>query len=154
MGRTTPPSRSGTMTVSDLPALNAGLNSASALLLAAGWFAIRGGRVQVHRALMGSAFVCSTLFLASYLVYHAQVGSKPFPGTGAARQVYFVILGTHTALALVNLPLVLRTLSLALKERFAEHRRLARWTLPVWMYVSVTGVVVYWMLYRMEWAAP
>jgi Predicted membrane protein len=98
---------------------------------------------------MLSAFGCSTLFLISYLVYHYQVGSVPFKGQGWIRTVYFAILITHTILAAAVVPLALMTLSRALKERFAAHRRIARWTFPVWLYVSVTGVIVYVMLYKL-----
>jgi putative membrane protein len=105
--------------------------------------------VDAHRACMLSAFGCSTLFLISYLVYHYQVGSVPFKSQGWIRAVYFTILITHTILAAAVVPLVLMTLSRALKGRFAAHRRIARWTFPVWLYVSVTGVVVYVMLYKL-----
>lgn len=101
---------------------------------------------------MIAAVVCSTAFLTSYLVYHAQVGSVKFPGTGVARTVYLTILATHTVLAAAIVPLVIVTLVRALRERFDQHRKIARLTLPIWLYVSVTGVVVYWMLYRMTWA--
>lgn len=128
--------------------MNAALNGLSAVLLACGFAAIRRKKIAVHRAFMLSALASSSLFLASYLVYHAHAGIHRYPGTGARRAVYLAILGTHTVLAMVVLPLVLVTLSLALRGRFSQHRRIARWTLPVWLYVSVTGVVVYWMLYR------
>lgn len=100
---------------------------------------------------MLAALACSTAFLTSYLVYHAQVGSVRFPGTGATRAIYLTILATHTVLAAAIVPLVLVTVVRALRERFDRHRRIARVTLPIWLYVSVTGVVVYWMLYRMTW---
>lgn len=135
------------MTVSGLPTLNALLNASSGLLLVAGWLMIRTRRVAAHRACMVSAFVVSTLFLISYLVYHAQVGSVPFQGTGWIRPVYFSILISHIILAACIVPLAVTTLLLAWRERFSAHRRLARWTLPIWLYVSVTGVVVYLMLY-------
>ncbi len=137
------------MTIADLPALNATLNSIAALLLVTGWIAIRGGRIALHRACMLAAFTTSALFLASYLVYHYHAGSRPFPGQGAIRAVYFAILITHIVLAAAVLPLALVTLSRALARRFDKHRRIARITLPVWLYVSVTGVVVYVMLYQM-----
>lgn len=137
------------MTVSDLPALNATLNATAAVLLAVGWILIRRGRIAQHRAVMIAAFCTSVLFLISYLTYHAQIGSKHFPGTGAVRIVYFTILLTHTVLAATIVPLVLITLSRGLKRRDARHRAIARWTMPLWMYVSVTGVVVYVMLYRL-----
>jgi uncharacterized membrane protein YozB (DUF420 family) len=131
-----------------LPALNAGLNATSALLLAIGYAFIRGGRVQAHRACMLAACAVSALFLASYLTYHAQVGSVHFSGHGWIRPVYFTILISHTVLAAAIVPLALITLWRAWRERFGAHRRIARWTLPIWMYVSVTGVVVYLMLYQ------
>lgn len=135
------------MPVSSLPGLNASLNATSAALLVLGWVLIRSGRREAHRWAMVSAFLCSSLFLASYLYYHAQVGSVRYHGP--YRPLYLAILLTHTVLAVVNLPLILRAFFLAYKERFVEHRRLARWALPVWLYVSVTGVVVYAMLYRL-----
>jgi uncharacterized membrane protein YozB (DUF420 family) len=131
----------------DLPALNAILNSTSAVLIVIGYFLIRARRVEAHRKTMLAAFTTSTLFLISYLVYHAQVGSVRFQGTGAIRTVYFTILLTHTVLAAVVAPMVIVTLFRGLKGRFEKHRRLARITLPVWLYVSATGVVVYGMLY-------
>jgi uncharacterized membrane protein YozB (DUF420 family) len=137
------------MTVRDLPTLNAVLNAASALLLLLGWRLIRRGRIQAHRRAMLGAVASSTLFLASYLVYHAQVGSVRFQGQGAIRAVYFAILLTHTILAAAIVPLVLVTLVRGLKARYDAHRRLARVTFPLWSYVSVTGVVIYWMLYRL-----
>jgi uncharacterized membrane protein YozB (DUF420 family) len=135
--------------VRDLPALNAGLNATSAVLLFTGWRLIRRGRVEAHRRVMLAAVTSSTLFLVSYLAYHAQVGSVRFQGRGAIRLVYFAILLTHTILAAAIVPLVLVTLARALKARYDRHRRLARVTLPLWAYVSVTGVVIYWMLYRL-----
>jgi uncharacterized membrane protein YozB (DUF420 family) len=137
------------LALSDLPAVNATLNSASALLLAAGYFFIRRGNVASHRRCMVAALTTSTLFLTTYLIYHYNVGSVPFSGRGWIRVVYFSILITHTSLAAVIVPLVLVTLTRALREDFVRHRRIARWTLPLWFYVSVTGVVVYWMLYRL-----
>ncbi len=139
------------MTVHDLPALNATLNGIAAILLACGYVLIRAGRREQHRRVMIAAFVTSSLFLVSYLVYHAQVGSVRFTRQGFVRPVYFTILVSHVTLAALVLPLALVTLSRALSSRFDRHRRIARWTLPIWLYVSVTGVVVYWMLYRMDW---
>ncbi|MBI4227917.1 MAG: DUF420 domain-containing protein [Candidatus Omnitrophica bacterium] len=134
-----------------LPVVNASLNAASALLLLAGFGFIKAKRVAAHRAAMLAAFACSALFLISYLTYHAQVGSVRFPGHGPVRPIYFAILMTHTVLAAVIVPLALRTLWLAARNQFAAHRRIARVTLPLWLYVSVTGVVIYWMLYRSPW---
>ena len=134
-----------------LPTVNATLNAASALLLTAGFGCIKAKRVAAHRACMVTAFACSTLFLVSYLTYHAQVGSVRFPGQGVVRPVYFAILTTHTLLAIVIVPLALRTLFLAATNRIEAHRRIARVTLPLWLYVSVTGVVIYWMVYRSPW---
>ncbi len=133
--------------LSALPALNAVLNATSAVLLAAGFLAIRRRRVRLHRACMVSAFATSVVFLTSYLTYHLQVGTTRFPGHGWTRPVYFAILGTHTVLAATIPPLAITTLVLALRGRFGRHVRLARWTLPTWFYVSVTGVVIYVMLY-------
>jgi uncharacterized membrane protein YozB (DUF420 family) len=139
------------MTVRDLPTLNAFLNAMSASLLVLGWTLSRRRNRAAHRRVMTAAFVCSSLFLASYLTYHALVGSVRFPGTGGARTLYLGILLTHTVLAAAVAPLAVTTFVLAWKGRLEKHRRLARWTLPVWLYVSVTGVVVYVMLYRMTW---
>lgn len=133
--------------LSSLPALNAALNSASALLLAAGWLFIRSGNVAAHRRCMLAALATSTLFLTSYLIYHYHVGSVPFTGQGWTRRLYFTILISHTSLAVTIVPLVLITLYRALRNRFERHKRIARWTLPLWLYVSVTGVIVYGMLY-------
>ena len=136
------------MDVTDLPHLNAALNGVSAILLTAGYSFIRAGQIEAHKRCMVSAFVVSALFLASYVTYHANVGSKPFPGTGLVRTIYFTILITHVILAATIVPLALVTLSRALARRFDRHRRIARWTLPIWLYVSVTGVVIYLMLYQ------
>ena len=133
--------------VSSLPGLNAALKSASALLLFAGYLFIRSGKVKAHKLCMLSAFTTSSLFLISYLTYHYQVGSVPFKGQGSIRFVYFTILISHTVLAAAIVPLVLMTLTRALRGSFTRHKRIARWTLPLWLYVSVTGVLVYWMLY-------
>ena len=137
------------MTVRDLPTLNAALNATCAVLLLLGYVLIRRGRREAHRRAMLAAVSCSALFLVSYLAYHAQVGSVRFQGQGAIRTVYFTILLTHTVLAAAIVPLVLITLVRALQQRFDRHRRLARVTLPLWAYVSVTGVVIYVMLYRL-----
>jgi uncharacterized membrane protein YozB (DUF420 family) len=139
------------MNVSDLPALNATLNGVAGCFLAAGYACIRRGLRNAHRACMIAAFSASALFLASYVVYHANAGSKPFPGTGLARSIYFAILSTHVVLAAAILPMAIVTLARALGGRFDRHVRIARWTLPLWLYVSATGVVIYWMLYRMSW---
>lgn len=137
------------MRLGDLPALNAALNAASATLLALGYVLIRTGRRRAHAASMLAALGVSALFLTSYLVYHFNVGSVPFRGRGPLRAFYFTILISHTTLAVAIVPLILVTLVRALTERFDRHRRIARITLPLWAYVSVTGVVVYWMLYRL-----
>lgn len=137
------------MTVRDLPALNAILNATSAGLLALGYVLIRRGRRAAHQKVMQSALVCSALFLVSYLTYHAHVGSVRFQGQGPIRTVYFAILISHTILAIVVVPLALVTFVRARRGRFDRHRAIARVTLPLWAYVSVTGVIVYWMLYRM-----
>ena len=136
------------MTLSDLPALNASLNATAAVLLLIGYRFIRNGRVRQHRAVMISAFAVSSLFLISYVVYHANVGSKPFPRHGPIRAVYFTILLTHVVLAAAVVPLVLITLTRGLRGRFDRHVAIARWTFPIWLYVSVTGVIVYLMLYH------
>jgi uncharacterized membrane protein YozB (DUF420 family) len=142
------------MSLADLPRLNACLNSLSALLLVWGWANIRMQRVAAHRACMVGALVTSSLFLVSYLTYHAQVGTVRFPGHGALRTIYLAILTTHTILAAVIVPLVVLTLRRALRREFPRHARLARWTMPLWLYVSVTGVVVYWLLYQVAGAVP
>jgi uncharacterized membrane protein YozB (DUF420 family) len=131
-----------------LPSLNALLNATSAVLAATGWWLIRHGRRDAHRRLMLSAFATSTLFLISYLVYHFQAGSVRFTGFGVIRTFYLALLLSHTVLAALIVPLVLVTLSRALRGRFEAHRRIARYTIPLWLWVSVSGVVVYWMLYR------
>jgi uncharacterized membrane protein YozB (DUF420 family) len=137
------------VTVRDLPALNAILNATSAGLLALGYLLIRRGRREAHQKVMQAALACSALFLVSYLTYHAQVGSVRFRGQGPLRTVYFAILISHTILAVVIVPLVLVTFVRARRGLFDRHRRIARLTLPLWAYVSVTGVIVYWMLYRL-----
>lgn len=136
------------MNDSVLPHLNAALNATSFLLLVAALYMIKRGNVQAHRRLMLSALAVSCLFLVSYVTYHAQYGSVRFKGQGAVRVVYFVILVTHVILAAAIVPLVIVTLRRALAGDFARHRRIARWTYPLWLYVSVTGVVVYLMLYH------
>jgi putative membrane protein len=138
-----------------LPPVNATLNATSAVLLFAGWRAIRGGRRDLHRNLMIAACGVSVIFLASYLTRIALTGTHRFPGGGALRTAYLALLASHTVLAAATVPLVLRTLWLSLHaRRFAAHRRIARVTLPVWMYVSVTGVAVYVMLYHLAPSAP
>ena len=136
------------MSVSDLPSLNAALNLTSTILLVTAWFFIKNRRIQAHRRCMIAAFVTSALFLISYVTYHAQIGSKPFPGTGAIRIVYFSILIPHVLLAAAVLPLAIITLRRGLRRDDERHRRLAKVTLPIWLFVSVTGVIVYVMLYQ------
>ena len=140
------------ISVSQLPSVNATLNSLSAAFLILGFLFIKSKNIKAHKACMLSAFTSSSLFLVSYLVYHYQVGSVRFPGHGWLRNVYLSILVTHTLLALLVPPLAVVTLYRAVRERFDPHRRLARWTLPIWAYVSVTGVVVYVMLYKIAGA--
>ena len=137
------------MTVRDLPTLNAALNATSAVLLTLGYRFIRRREIGAHRACMLAAFGVSVVFLVSYVTYHVQVGSVHFPGTGLIRGLYFAILLTHTILAALVPPLAVVTLTRALRGQFDRHRRLARWTFPIWLYVSVTGVVVYVMLYHL-----
>jgi putative membrane protein len=134
--------------ISSLPHLNALLNSASAVLLVSGFILIRYHRVRAHRNCQLAAFCTSTVFLVSYLTYHYYHGATHFPGQGIARPIYFTILISHTILAIVVVPLVLITLYRAARRDFFRHRRIARWTFPIWLYVSVTGVIVYLMLYR------
>ena len=136
------------MSVTVLPTVNAVLNASAAVAMVLGFVAIRNRRIRMHRACMLTAVGFSTLFLCSYVVYHAQVGSRPYAGGGWLRTLYFAILVTHTVLAVAILPLVSTTLYRALRTQFARHARLARVTFPIWLYVSVTGVVVYWMLYH------
>jgi len=135
--------------ITDLPALNASLNLLSAILLATGYYFIRNKNIRAHKACMTAALATSTVFLTSYLIYHYHVGSVPFTKQGWIRPVYFFILITHVTLAAVILPLVLRTAWLAFRSQFNKHVRIARWTFPLWMYVSVTGVIVYLMLYQL-----
>jgi putative membrane protein len=139
------------MTVHDLPAINATLNALSGVLLLAGYALIRSRRIEYHRLCMIAAFVTSSLFLLCYITYHAQVGSVRFTRQGFVRPLYFTILVTHVALAAAVPPLALVTLSRGLKARYPQHVRLARWTLPIWLYVSVTGVLVYVLLYQPTW---
>jgi uncharacterized membrane protein YozB (DUF420 family) len=129
-------------------ALNASLNGTSGILLACGYAAIRSGKVAVHKTFMICAFVVSSVFLASYLIYHYRVGHVPFQGQGWVRPFYFVLLSTHTFLAIVIVPMILVTLRRAWLQRFDKHRIIARWTLPLWFYVCVTGVIVYLMVYQ------
>jgi uncharacterized membrane protein YozB (DUF420 family) len=135
--------------IENLPALNATLNATAAALLIWGYTLIRRKRIQTHRRVMVAAFAASVLFLVSYLVYHANVGTVRFQGTGAVRAIYLSILFTHTVLAAAVPPLAVVTLRRAWRGDFARHHRLAVWTFPIWLYVSITGVIVYWMLYRM-----
>jgi len=137
------------MSVTDLPALNASLNAISTVLLVTGWVLIKRGERHKHKMCMIAALVTSTLFLTSYVIYHAQVGSVPFKGTGWIRTVYFAVLIPHVILAAAIVPPVLITASRGLTAKYDKHRRIARWTLPLWLYVSVTGVIVYVMLYQM-----
>jgi uncharacterized membrane protein YozB (DUF420 family) len=137
------------VSVTDLPAVNASLNAISTVLLLTGYVFIRRGERRKHKACMIAALVTSTLFLTSYVIYHAQVGSVPFKGTGWIRTVYFAVLIPHVILAAAIVPPVLITVSRALSAKYDKHRRIARWTLPVWLYVSITGVIVYLMLYQM-----
>jgi len=137
------------MQISDLPAVNATLNALSSIWLSFGYLFIRQKKISAHRFCMIGALITSALFLISYLTYHYYAGSKPFAGQGAIRIVYFTILLTHTVLAAVIVPMALITLFRALRERFDQHKRIARWTLPLWFYVSVTGVIIYLMLYQM-----
>lgn len=129
-----------------MPAVNASLNATSALFLVAGFVAIRNRRKEIHKRLMVSAFVASTVFLIGYVLYHYAHGDTPYTGVGPLRVVYFTILISHVLLSIVMLPMILTTFYLAWRERFATHRKIARWTLPIWLYVSVTGVVIYFML--------
>lgn len=137
------------LSVQDLPTVNASLNALATVLLCAGWILARRGQKRAHRAVMIAALICSGAFLTSYLVYHFQVGSVPFQGTGLVRTVYFSVLISHTVLAVAVPVLATITVVRAVKGRFKKHRAIGRWTLPIWLYVSVTGVVVYLMLYRM-----
>jgi putative membrane protein len=137
------------VTVYDLPTLNASLNAVATAFLFAGWLFIRRGRIEAHRKCMLAAFAASCLFLFFYVIYHVQAGSRPFQGQGPIRLVYFTILITHVVLAAGIVPMALVTLVRGLRRDDDRHRRLARWTWPIWMYVSVTGVVIYLMLYHL-----
>jgi len=137
------------MNVDALPHLNAALNAASAVLLVIGWILIKQRRIEQHRGCMIAAVLMSSLFLLSYVIYHATIGSKPFPGTGLIRTIYFAILIPHVILAAAVLPPILITFTRGLRRDDLRHRQIARKTLPVWLFVSVTGVIVYLMLYRL-----
>ncbi|MGH9241631.1 MAG: DUF420 domain-containing protein [Vicinamibacterales bacterium] len=137
------------MEIADLPTLNASLNALASVFLVAGYVMIRGRRIDAHRRCMLSALGTSALFLISYVIYHANAGSVPFRGTGAVRVVYFAVLIPHIILAATILPLALVTTARGLRGDYTRHVRIARWTLPVWLYVSVTGVIVYLMLYHL-----
>lgn len=137
------------MDVRDLPAVNAALNASATVLLLAGYWLIRNGKREAHRKVMLAAFGTSILFLVCYLVYHSQVGSVRFQKEGMIRTVYLSILLTHTVLAAAVPFLAIVTLRRGFAARFDKHRKIARWTLPIWLYVSVTGVVIYWMLYQL-----
>jgi putative membrane protein len=139
------------MSLHDLPAINAALNGISAVLLVVAWILILNRRIDAHRRVMIAAFSTSSLFLVCYVIYHAQVGSVRFTRQGLVRPLYFGILITHVTLAAAVLPLAIITLSRGLKARFDRHRAIARWTLPIWLYVSVTGVLVYVLLYQPTW---
>jgi putative membrane protein len=136
------------MTISDLPALNASLNAFSTIFIAAGWYLIRRGHWRRHIACMITAILSSTAFLVSYLIYHAHAGSVRFTATGIVRPIYYSILLTHVLLAFAVLPLVVITVIPVFRRRWDKHRRIARWAMPIWLYVSLTGVIVYLMLYR------
>ncbi len=140
------------MTVTDLPALNASLNGVATVLLLSGFIAIKKGQRQFHIICMVSALLVSALFLISYLVYHAHVGSKPFPDLGWIKTVYLIILVPHIILAAVMVPMILKTFWHAFRQEWEKHKRIARWTFPIWIYVSITGVIIYFMLYH--WFAP
>ena len=137
------------LSISALPHLNALLNGTSAVFLITGYALIRNGHEVAHKRSMIAALICSAAFLTSYVIYHLHTGSRPFPGTGAIRGIYFAILITHVVLAAVILPLVIMTAMRGLRSQFDRHVRIARWTLPLWLYVSVTGVIVYLMLYQL-----
>lgn len=135
------------MQISDLPTLNATLNTVATLLLVCGWTCIKLKRKAAHITFMVLALLVSTAFLTSYLIYHFKAGHVGFHGTGWSRKIYFPMLISHVALAIVNLPMVIMTLIPAMRQRFDKHKKIARWTLPIWLYVSVTGVLVYFMCY-------
>ena len=137
------------MEIADLPALNASLNALASVFLVTGYLLIRSGRREAHKRCMLMALTTSALFLISYVIYHANAGSVPFPGVGAIRIVYFAVLIPHVILAATILPLALVTATRGLRGDYTRHVRIARWTLPLWLYVSVTGVIVYLMLYKL-----
>jgi uncharacterized membrane protein YozB (DUF420 family) len=139
------------MSIHDLPAVNASLNAISGVLLVIGYALMRARRIDLHRRVMIAAFATSSLFLVCYVVYHSQVGSVRFTRQGFVRPLYFTILITHVTLAAAVLPLAIVTLSRGLSSRYPQHRRVARWTFPIWLYVSVTGVLVYVLLYQPTW---
>ena len=139
------------MTLHDLPAVNAALNALSGILLVMGYVSIRARRIKWHRLCMIAAFVTSSIFLVCYVIYHAQVGSVRFTRQGIVRPLYFSILITHVTLAATVVPLAVMTLSRGLRAQYPRHRAIARWTFPVWLYVSVTGVLVYVLLYQPTW---
>jgi putative membrane protein len=139
------------MDIHDLPAVNASLNAIAGVLLLVAYGLIRARKIEQHRRVMIAAFVTSSLFLACYVVYHAQVGSVRFPRQGFVRPLYYTILITHVTLAATVPPLAIITLSRGLKARYKQHRAIARWTFPIWLYVSVTGVLVYVLLYQPTW---
>ena len=138
------------ISVTDLPTVNASLNATATFLLATGLIMIKQRRIQAHKVCMGSAAVVSCLFLITYVTYHQLHGFTRFQGEGVIKTIYLIVLVPHTIFAMTLVVLVPLTLFNALKERFDKHRRIARWTLPIWLYVSVTGVIVYWMLYHMD----
>ena len=137
------------MTLADLPAINATLNATSAVLLCIGYGFIRRGKIMAHKTCMLAAFVVSVLFLVCYLIYHRYHGVTHFPASGWPKRIYYAILFPHLTLAIAIVPLALITLRRAFKEQFGKHVRIARWTLPIWLFVSITGVIVYWMLYHL-----
>ena len=134
--------------IDKLPHLNASLNAISTILLITGWILIKRRRIEQHRKVMIAAVVTSALFLTSYVIYHANAGSRPFQGTGLMRTIYFSILIPHVLLAAATLPAILITFARGLRRDDVRHRRLARWTMPIWLFVSISGVIVYVMLYR------
>ncbi len=140
------------MTLHEFPALNATLNACATVMLITGMIFIKAGKQRAHIVSMTTALLFSTVFLACYLYYHFHVGDAKFQGTGWSRPVYFTILITHIPLAVISLPMIIMTVIPAVQQRFDKHKRLAKWTLPVWLYVSVTGVIVYLMCYR--WYGP
>ncbi len=140
------------MTISDLPALNASLNAFSTVFIATGWYLIRRGLWRQHIACMITAIISSSAFLTSYLIYHAHAGSVRFTALGIERPIYYTILITHVLLAFTVLPLVIVTVVPACRRRWDKHRQMGRWTMPIWLYVSITGVIVYFMLY--QWFRP